>query len=132
MRITGSFVLLALLLSGIACATSGEPTQRRDTTVITRQEIVEMQGQVSNLYDLVQRLRPRWLDVRAPSSFSGSTEIVVYQDQSYLGDPSMLRGLGLDAAVYLSYLDQSQAMAQLPGLGSRRIAGAIVLHTREP
>lgn len=91
-----------------------------------------MQGQVGNLYELVDRLRPRWLQVRARDrSFSGGEqEIVVYQDQSLLGGVEMLRSLGLDLATSLTYLDGAQATAQLPGLGSRRIEGAIVVNTR--
>lgn len=114
-----------------ACASSGSGS-RTSYSQITAEEIVEMQGQVGNLHELVNRLRPRWLQVRSTqrSLSGGDQEIVVYQDQSLLGGIEILQGLGLDFPLYLSYLDGAQATAQLSGLGSRRIEGAIVIHTR--
>lgn len=129
-RIRGFVLTTALLAGALGCASTGSEGPRRDYRVLTRAEILEMEGQVTNLYDVIQRLRPRWFDVRGSQSFSGSPEIVVYQDQTYLGDPSVLRGIGLDLAMRLTHLDAAEAVAQLPGLGSRRVAGAIVIHTR--
>lgn len=128
-RIMVMAVLFAVPLGACASAGSGSSTTYNR---ISAEEIAEMKGQVGNLYDLVNRLRPRWLQVRARDrSFTGGEqEVVVYQDQSLLGGIEMLQGLGLDMPLYLSYLDGAQATAQLPGLGSRRIEGAIIIHTR--
>lgn len=128
-RIMVIAVLFVVPLGACASAGSGGSTS---STRISAEEIAEMRGQVGNLYELINRVRPRWLQVRARDrSFSGGEqEIVVYQDQSLLGGLEMLRGLGLDMPLYLSYLDGAQATAQLPGLGSRRIEGAIIIHTR--
>ena len=47
-----------------------------------------------DLYELVHRLRPRWLDLRSPQSFESSTEIVVFEGQSYRGGVEVLRQFG--------------------------------------
>ena len=109
------------------CASSGSSNgPRRQHDVITSAEIEA--ANVSNLYQLVERLRPRWLDVRARQSFNANTSIVVYQGQSYLGGVDMLRQLGKDAAFTLKYLDGPTASATLPGLGMKQVEAAIVIN----
>lgn len=131
MRLIRAFLLLFFVVgSAAACATSGGTAVRSDPTEISSAEIAEMEGRVTNLYDLVQRLRPRWLSIRGDRSFGSGTEVVVYQDQTLLGGTETLRNIDLGYAVSLEYLDASQAVAQLAGLGSRRIEGAIVINTR--
>ena len=120
-----TFVLVALLVVA-ACASSSGSSRGTRQDVITAQEIE--QARVSDLYELVQRLRPRWLEVRSPQSFNTDTEVVVFQGQSYLGGPEILRQFGKEAAVRLVYLDGATASATLPGLTSRQVEGAIVIN----
>lgn len=133
MRMLRATVLLSLMMVSVgACASTGGSGGGRDFNQITRAELDEVEDRVGNLYDAIQRLRPRWLQVRGGDrSFSTPTEIVVYQDQTFLGDLSVLRSLDPGFPSSLSYLDASQATAQLPGLGSRSVSGAIVIHTRD-
>ncbi len=131
---TVRFAALALFLLGsvMACASTGSSGARTSADRITAEELAEARGDVSNLYDLVNRLRPRWLANRSPGSLvGGSYGIVVYMEQSFLGGPEELRNFSPDVATSLRYLDASEAVAQLPGLGSRGVAGAIVIKTRE-
>ena len=131
MRFLRASVLLSLIVASFAaCASTGGSSGGRDFNYISPQEIAEVELQVNNLYDLVQRLRPRWLTVRGDRSFGSNTEVVVYQDQSFLGSVSSLRNLDPGFPHSLTYLDASQAVAQLPGLGSRSVEGAIVINTR--
>lgn len=98
--------------------------------VLTRDQIMGVEG-VSSLYEVVQRLRPRWLDARGGDrSFGLSTDIVVYQNQTFLGNVDTLAQLSPEMAYELRWLDGTTASASLPGLGSRHVAGAIVLSTR--
>lgn len=102
------------------------PNRRRD--VITREEIVE--SGVTNLYDAVQRLRPAWLrGTRASNYRAGGMGYVVYQDNTPLGGLEALRELLPGYAEELRFLDGPTASNTLPGLGSRRVAGAIVIVT---
>ncbi len=123
-----SLALVALLvLTGCASTgSSSEPRARYD--VITAEEIEG--ANASNLYELVERLRPRWLDVRSRQSFSTTPAIVVYQGQTYLGGVEMLRQLGTDMAYRLQYLDGPTASATLPGIGTRQVESAIVINPR--
>lgn len=133
MRSWKAMAVVVLVAAGVsACASAPSSGTRTAHNRINAEEIAEMQGQVSTLYEVVDRLRPRWLQTRAQQrSFSGGNQqIVVYQDQTLLGGVEALANLGLDYVLYLSYLDGAQATAQLPGLGSRRVEGAIVIHTR--
>lgn len=117
--------LLTVLLLLSACAAAGTGEQRTRQDLITREEIESID--VSNLYDVVQRLRPRWLNVRSSQSFGLGTDVVVYQGQALLGTADVLRQLGPREAHSLRYLDGATATASLPGLGSRHVAGAIVI-----
>jgi hypothetical protein len=94
--------------------------------MITRAELWE--SGVTNAYDGVLRLRPRWLQVRSMRSFSRETEVVVFQDQLFLGNQDALRRLGVDGIYAIRYLDGATAKATLPGLGDKHVQGAIVIH----
>lgn len=119
-----SVICASVLLLG--CAAGATSSGGRDLNVITAQEIGE--ANLSNLYQVIQRLRPRWLEVRAQQSLNSRTEIVVYQGQTYLGGPEILRQLGSDAAIEVRYLDGPTASATLPGIGSRLVEAAIVVN----
>lgn len=114
-------VLVVLVLAaGCAAAASSDTRSRTSQTRISEAELADLQGEVGNMYQVVSRLRPRWLQ----------GDIVVYQNQTFFGWKDSLAEFAPDAARSLSYLDRSEAVAQLPGLGQRHIDGAIVLHTR--
>jgi hypothetical protein len=120
--------LVALSMLFAACATAGSDGQRTNYSVITNEELSALTT-ATTLYDAVNQLRPRWLNVRAARNVGGAGEIVVYQDQSFLGSPDVLRQFSLEAAYSLRYLDSATASASLPGLGGRHVAGAIILLT---
>ncbi|HEU0012246.1 MAG TPA: hypothetical protein VFQ45_01110 [Longimicrobium sp.] len=129
-------LLLAVALSvAPACtpaaggSTTSQPSRGRSDR-LTREEISSISA--ANLYEVIQRLRPRWLTVRDANSIGtgiASAEIVVYQGQSLLGGPETLRQLTPGAAYSLEFMDGERAAAILPGIGSRRIQAAIIIHT---
>lgn len=101
-----------------------EPRPRRDR--ITRQELA--QSGTTNLFAAVERLRPHWLRARGFTNMRGSgTAIVVYQGTTQLGSLDALRQITPEFAEELRFLDSSEASNTLPGLGSRAVAGAIVI-----
>ena len=126
-------VLTVLLSAGMlwGCASTKSTTAGSNPNVITREEI--MATNANNLHDVVQRLRPQWLRVPAPTSINMNNEIVVFQDQMQLGGPEALRQLGPELAFELRWMDGVRASAALPGLMSgRHIEGVIIVSTKPP
>jgi hypothetical protein len=111
--------------AGASASTSGAPRARRD--LITQEEL--MGSGATNLYDAVRRLRPQWLSGanRTEAMTGGGSEVVVYQGATNLGGVEALRQITPGYVASLRWLDGSQASNTLPGLGSRRVAGAIVI-----
>lgn len=101
------------------------PRARQD--VITRAELEA--SNTSNLYEAIERLRPQWLRPRGGTNFSGSagTALVVYQGNTQMGEAEALRAVNIEFAEEVRFLDGSEASNTLPGLGSRSVAGAIVI-----
>jgi hypothetical protein len=119
-------MLLALLVGTVACASSGEGSSGRDLNVLLPEEIQE--APVSNLYDAVNQLRPRWLQVRSVTSLGGgAADIAVFQGTSYIGNSEALRSMGLDGVARLRYLDGPLAQAQLRAPQGVQMPGAIVV-----
>lgn len=121
----------ALLLAGCTPATSEwrEPRGAYSSgSIISREEIVN--SGATDLYSVVQRLRPGWLTGRGVQNFGGRTGmIVVYHNQIRMGDVTALREMAPEYVVSLRFLDATTA-AGLPGIGPREIvAGAIVVNT---
>ena len=125
----------ALVLPLIACAAATCRAGPRPNTVgfnpnlLVEADVRQARSEgVRDLYELISRTRPRWLDVRQDRSLRLETSIVVYQNNSRLGGIDALRGYSLENIGSVRYLDSAQA-GQLPGAGSGHIEGAIVIST---
>lgn len=119
--------LFAMLATGCA-STAGSSADGRRSDLLTRDEILG--AEVTNLYDVVQRLRPRWLSVRGTRSLNMETAIVVFQNDMHLGPAAALRELSPDLAYEISYIDGARASATLPGITSgQHVEGAIIVRT---
>ncbi len=124
--------MLAVAAVALAAACSQNPRSGSGSPSdhITHEELVSVSS-ASNLWEVVQRLRPRWLTPEGGVRYSlESSGVVLYQDQTRLGDSDMLRQFPPDMAYELRWLDGVTAAATLPGLGSVRVNGAIVIYTR--
>lgn len=130
--LTTAVVALAALVIGGCAAPSGEPgAPRRDRNLIVAAEIEASDAR--NAYELVERLRPQWLNPnRGGTSLGGAgmVGIVVYHEQSRLGGVEALRNHPLGGIARIRFLDASTAAATLPGIGSGQVAGAIVIESR--
>lgn len=123
-----------------ACASSGgspRPATSSGSTsdLVTSAEIEATP--VSNVYDLVNRLRPRWLSVsgtKVGSISGGSVQrqmIVVYLDGSRLGGVESLRSITTGSIKSMRYYDATRAATVLRDPGSEQLAGAIVLSSKD-
>lgn len=121
---------LPVLMACASASPAGEAPRPR-TNVLTRDELRETGAR--NAYEAVQRLRPRWLVVRSGArSFSLETEVVVFQDQLFLGNQDALVRIGIEGIYEIRYLDGATAKAKLPGIGSRHVQGAIIVYLSPP
>jgi hypothetical protein len=121
------FVLGLLTLTG--CAATGG-TSRSSSAPLTAEEI--QSAPAGNLYEVIDQLRPRWLQMRAVMSFgtgSGTPQIGVFLNRSYLGTPEALRNLSKEGIREIRYLDGPAASAQLRAPGGVGLAGAILVET---
>lgn len=128
LRRLAGYAGLAVLCA--ACAsTGGEPASRSSSSTLTRAEIESVN--VATLYDVVSRIRPRWLVVRGSRAFEsgGEGRIVVYQGTTYLGNVDVLRQLDPDEAESMRYLDAATANATLSAMNAN-VHAAIVIQTR--
>lgn len=104
------------------CATGGgEGGPRRDPNVISVEELADLQSMTC--YEVVQRLRPRWLQRRGSEQ-----NPVVYQDGSRIGlAEDVLGGIPANEVESLRYRDSSDATTRY---GTGHGAGAIEITTR--
>lgn len=126
-----AIVFLAFGTAACASAGSGGESTRADRNTITAEQIEEVGA--SNLFQVIDRLQPRWLQVRpgGSGSFGGSgVGIVVYRNQTRIGGPDELRHMTPAGVRSIQYLDGPTASSTLPGLGSGYVHAAIVVHTR--
>jgi len=109
------FLLLA------ACASypdTGQPATNQN--MLTRQEILD--SGVTNLYDAVMRLRPRWI---RPNT-------VVYMDGVSIGEADALRDWPQDTAISMEWVDPMRASTRVPEFNptAQTVNGVILVRTR--
>jgi hypothetical protein len=132
MSIGFRLLLTATLPFVAACAVQGGGLPRSTSDVITRAELREASAR--NLYEAIDRLRPRWLQVRGGSrSFTMETLIVVFQDELYLGNQDQLQRLGTEGVYSVRWVDGQTAQATLSGIPmGTHVDGAIIVSMRAP
>lgn len=125
--ILSSLLMLVCLTALTSCASSTGAVDQ-SANVMTREEMSAAPG--SNLFDVVNRLRPRWLQTRGPMALDTEPQVLVYLNRSYLGGPSELREFTASDIDRVRYMDGSRASATLSGYPSEvPVAGAIIIET---
>jgi hypothetical protein len=116
--------------AGMQPGTPGRPLASAGS-VVTEEEI--RASTASNLYELLQALRPHWLRNRGPT---GNTEVNVdqqgvrvYVERGLVGDLNALRQITPREATTIEFLDAAAATYRL---GQGNPSGAIVVHTGRP
>jgi hypothetical protein len=136
-RTFASAAVTALLLLYVpACASSGgtAPSKVRESSPdrITSVEI-DAQAGAQTAYDLIRRLRPRWLQSGTTGSIGGGRVtqqvLLVYLDGNRLGTAEALRTLTASGIKSMQYYDAVRASTVLREIGSEPISGAIVIST---
>ena len=127
-----ALIPLAVAASLAACASSATShgSNPRSTNQITSAEIAT--SSATNVYSLIERLRPNWLRAPGIGSIGGggqSRVILVYLDgQQY--DLQSLRSLSVSGIRSLEWLDATRAATVANPPPSGPIAGAIFIKTQ--
>ena len=102
---------------------------RRDPAIITQEEITAEGGDARNLLEVVQRLRPFWINpTRGRSSINlGTSEPVVYINNARQGSPSVLQQYSAAGIREIRHLRGTEASMRF---GSGHENGAILLIMR--
>jgi hypothetical protein len=109
-----------------------KPKVKRQPNVISFEEIELIRPEVTNAYEIIQRLRPNYLRGRGPSTFGNSAGAItpvpqVVVDGAPRGDLSTLRQMPAMTIREIRYLNASDASTQY---GTGYDGGAILLFTR--
>ena len=130
-----SMVQLSTLAVFFACASSGGTSTTTAVRTSSSDYVTSMEieaTQAANAYELISRLRPRWLQTSAAGSLSGSVRtqtIAVYLDGFRVGAKEGLRSISASGIKTMQYYDAARAATILHEVGSEPIAGAIVITT---
>ncbi len=119
------FLSLLAVLTLTACGPGQPGSPRPNPDQITRAEIDE--AGPSNLFTLVQNLRPIWLRERGATSFTDETDVVVYLDRTRMGGRESLRSIHSSNVEMLQFFNAQRATARF-GVG--HVNGAILITTR--
>ncbi|HEX6071181.1 MAG TPA: hypothetical protein VFZ18_15210 [Longimicrobiaceae bacterium] len=127
MRAIRTVMTLAILVIAAGCggsAARGDNAPRGN--LITFEELEE-RGTYTNLYDVIEVLRPRWLRTQGPDTFMGQPgEVQVHIDGNWLGSVQTLRSLSPAGVTSIRWLAPIDASARY---GLDHSHGAIVIST---
>ncbi len=116
----------ALLLLLLGCASSGESRSGSSSGALTLADLEE--ATEANLYDVIQRLRPRWLRTRGRDLAGRTLVAQVFVDGSPRGEISVLRQIrvvDITDVSFLSAIDAATRYGTRAGTG-----GVIIVQTR--
>ncbi|MBW3553429.1 MAG: hypothetical protein KY466_07965 [Gemmatimonadetes bacterium] len=129
----GLLILALLIWAACGGAASSGPesaaTPRRSSfSLITYEELRE-HGGYSNLYDLIEVLRPRWLRAQGgPDTFFGTPgQVQVRMDGNRMGDVAVLRTLSPSGVTSIQWVAPIDAAGRY---GLDHSHGAIIVSTR--
>lgn len=122
---TRSLVPMAIIAVLCGCA-SGSPGVSPERDLISREEVEA--AQVTNAYQLIERLRPLWLRSRGERSVRLETLILVYQNQNLLGGIEQLHSIPIETVHSVRVLTAAEA-GRLARLGSRHVERVIMVTT---
>lgn len=127
MRSTRRLLFLVTLLTPLACASRPDRGTHGQFDLISEAEIQKHQG-YSNLYDMIEVLRPRWLRPQGGGdTFIGAEgRVQVHMDGARMGDVSVLRTLSPAGVTSISWVRPLDASARY---GFDHSHGAIIIST---
>jgi len=124
--------VLVVLLIATSCAAGTQRASERSRSSrdpITIEEI-QSASTLANAYEIVQRLRARWLRPRGPASFQGTAPVIVFIDNVHSGTVEFLYSIPVEIVTEIRFFDASDATNRW---GTGLAGGAIeVITMRSP
>lgn len=130
MRRTTFWTVVLLLAAGLACGgMGGGGGGGGGSGAITSQQMRDLQAQYDNMYNLIQRVRPSWLQTRGEVSFQDTDADlpVVFVDGVERGQPSVLRRIDPSNVGEAEYMSSRDATTRY---GTGYSGGVIQISTR--
>ena len=124
-RLLRVMLATALPIVMIACSSGPRTRTTRQQRLITTAEIDAIR--YSSAFEVVQALRPQWLQTRGRTSFNQRESVKVYLDDSLLGEPESLRQITARSISSIRFMDGNEATTRW---GLDHGHGAIVVSTR--
>lgn len=119
----------AALIGTLVVGCSGRSVDTNPSTQpnrITSEEIRQVTAQ--NAYQLIQQLRPNWLQAHTPSLGTSSRgQVLVYVDNTRMGGIDFLRQVSIAEVETAEYLNAAEAASRF---GLNQTGGAILVKTR--
>jgi hypothetical protein len=143
MRFPRFVICSAIVVAATACASSGATTAKTDVAggkqsqtsspdYVTSIEIEKTAA--DNAFELISRLRPRWLTSPGGATKLGggatTSVVAVYLDGFRVGVKENLKSISSSGIVSMRWYDAARAATILHEVGSEPIAGAIVINTK--
>lgn len=125
-RVLTLLSVVSLIFVGVAACAGGGSASGENPDVITRNQIEEI-GFSGNAMQLVQRLRPNWLQKQGGTSMADQGQIVVYVEGSRRGGPDALRSVEAVDIESMEFLSAREATVEY---GSGHDNGVIRVHLR--
>lgn len=122
MRSWKVLVLGLSLLWAPACASG--PGTVGDQYTLTADQI--QQSDARNALELIEHMRPRWLNQRFNRSLRLDTQILVYYNGTRVGGLEVLRDIQLQGVQLIRYVGSAEA-GRLPGASSDAVDAAILI-----
>jgi hypothetical protein len=126
-----SALAVALVVAGCASVGAGEgvPSARGERHTLSAEAIEAAPERHVTAHDLVQGLRPAWLQRRGSATVQnpGAGAVAVYLDGTRIGGAESLRQIRREALLSIQYLDPSDATTRF---GTGHSGGVILVNTR--
>ena len=131
-------VLVILASLAAACAgpaNSASSAPRRDSSVITAEDMTRVQA--TNLYDVVHRLHPEWLNQRTAATVGSLNsaapaqpiDVQVFLDSQHIGTSETLKQLTVSTTQSLKYYTAAEAQTLF---GAGNLNGVIQVIMTKP
>jgi len=115
---TFPLTLVTLSVAAVAGATPLRAVQRR-SNVLTAEEIERAKPNVGTAFDIVETLRPRWLQVRELSRIPGkadepvrSTPVYVYLNDVNMGSVDYLKTIPAETVLEMRWLSANETASR--------------------